>query len=533
MRTIRTMTALLLSVLLSLALSFALYASDSSPAGRYDASACVKDGIGYQCEGEYILLEEDGSGEIRFNNVVISLDWELTGSTLTITDEDGESASGTLDGGVINIVCYDYEYTYERSDSSLTGMIDEEEEAADGQDSLAVVEDLEKEPEADVSIPAADESVTADTGNQLSGTQQGPAVYVAESREDAGYGSNEESVWKYDYIALNDNGSGVFLYNKSALGIRWKSDGNSFSFTDHKGLEFTGSISGGRITGVYGNYRYSFVQAGQTLPSYGLSPEDWGKGLAGVVDDAGVLSQDKKQELIREAESMAQEYDVGVYLVFVRNLYDYTWTGDVSTLSEEIRSGYSLGVGSTEKKEKHEENPNQDWKDSILLTISVNDRRYDICASGDYANWAFPAYGREKIRDAFVDDLKENNWTAGAEDYLDSVGEVLKVAAKGKQISFRNDTTGRLIGIVVPAVLALLFGYGITAVMRSSMQDTQKAKTAAEYVAGNGVNFTRRQDRYIRTLVSRTYSPREKSGGGGGGGSFSSSSGSSHTSGSF
>jgi uncharacterized membrane protein YgcG len=90
-----------------------------------------------------------------------------------------------------------------------------------------------------------------------------------------------------------------------------------------------------------------------------------------------------------------------------------------------------------------------------------------------------------------------------------------------------------LIGIFVPAILALLFGYGIAAMMRGSMQNTQKANNAAEYVAGDRVAFTNREDRYIRTLVSRTYSPQQKSDSGSGGGSFSSSSGSSHTSGSF
>ena len=109
---------------------------------------------------------------------------------------------------------------------------------------------------------------------------------------------------------------------------------------------------------------------------------------------------------------------------------------------------------------------------------------------------------------------------------------VLKIAAKGKQISFKNDTTGRMVGLFVPLILALLFGYGIAAVMRSSMQNTQRAKNAAAYVASDKVDFTRREDRYIRTLVSRVYSPKEKSSSGSGG-SFSSSSGGSHSSGSF
>ena len=527
MRTIRRRMAILLAVVLALVCSFVLYASDTDAAGRYDAVSCEQDGAGYQCDGEYLLLNKDGSGEIRFNDNVYSLKWKLDQNTLSFEDEDGEEASGTLEKDTIHVRYLDYDYVYVRNDSSLTGTIDEGAEASGSDEAPASSDNTQKEPE--------NTGVSANVTDSTAHAQEGPAVYVVMNREDAGTPENssgDESNWKYDYIALNEDGSGVFVYNKAAFGIRWNQNGDSFSFTDHRGNEFTGQMSGNRITGVYGKYRYTFGLTDATLPAYTLSPGNWEKGLPCVVDEADVLSDEKEAQFLKEAESLAEEYDVGVYMIFVRSRDDYTWSGDITTLSEEIRSGYSLGVGSTEKKKKHEENPNEDWKDSILLTVAVSERKYDICASGDYANWAFPKYGREKIRDASVDDLHENDWAEAAGDYLAAARKILKTAAKGKQISFRNDTAGRLIGIFVPIILALLFGYGITAVKRSSMQNTQKAKNAASYIAGDKVNFTRREDRYIRTLVTRTYSPREKSSGSGGG-SFSSSSGSGHTSGSF
>ena len=527
MRTIRRRMAVLFAAVLALVFSSVLYASDTEGSGRYDAVSCEKDGSGYQCDGEYLLLNRDGSGEILFNGTTYALKWKLDQNTLTFTDEDGEEASGTLEGNTANIRYLDYDYVFIRDDSSLTGTIDEGAEEAGAGEAPASSDNTQKEPE--------NSDIAADVTDSAAPSGEGPAVYIVMNREDAGTPGNssgDESVWKYDYIALNEDGSGVFLYNMAAYGIRWSREGDSFSFTDHRGNEFTGQMNGYRINGVYGKYRYTFGLTDSTLPSYTLSPGDWGKGLPYVVDEADVLPDAKEEQFLREAEELASEYDVGVYMIFVRSRDVYTWSGDISTLSEEIRAGYSLGIGSTEKKAKHETNPNGDWKDSILLTVAVNERKYDICASGDYVNWAFPTYGREKIRDASVDDLHENDWVDAAGDYLAAARKVLSVAAKGKQISFRNDTTGRLIGIFVPVILALLFGYGITAVLRSSMQNTQKAKNAASYIAGDKVNFTRREDRYIRTLVSRTYSPKEKSSGGGGG-SFSSSSGSGHTSGSF
>ena len=529
MKTIRKLSAVLFLTACALILySAVLYASAPEAAGRYEAAGCAKDGTDYNYDGEYILLNEDGTGEILFNEVVYKLNWELTGDIFSFTDEDGEKSVGTLAGGVINVNYLDYDYIYIESDSSLSGAIDaaEEEDAAD------IAEDAGKGEKETETAAAFSQNGTGQTPS----VEGGPTVYYANTRESSGSLDGDEEgdpTWRSDYIALNEDGTGVFLFNQSAFFIRWEQEGDAFSFTDHLNREFKGTMTSGRIEGTYGRYRYTFDQVQQTLPAYALSPEDWGKNLPVIMDEAEVLSDAQEQELTQKAQDLADQYDVGVYVTLVGSRDDYTWSGNISTLSEELRAGYAIGIGTTQKKEKHIQNTNTDWKDSILLTVAVQERKYDICVSGDYANWAFPVYGREMIRDAFLDDLKGNEWAEGVRDFLDGADDVLKVAAKGKQISFKNDTTGRLIGIFVPAILALLFGYGIAAMMRGSMQNTQKANNAAEYVAGDRVAFTNREDRYIRTLVSRTYSPQQKSDSGSGGGSFSSSSGSSHTSGSF
>ena len=524
MRTIRKAYAiLLLMTCMFLAFPAVLRASDTDAPGRYDAVSCEQDGNGYECDGEYLLLNENGEGEIQFNGVVYPLKWQLDGSTLTITDENDDSEEGILEDGAIYIRYYGYDYVFNKSDGSLSGSIDEAQAAGDEADAAAEAGDSEKDQ-----IVGEDPLQSVSTA--IPSVQEGPAVYAATDRE--GTGNSGSAGRRKEYIALNEDGTGIFLSVDEAFTIRWKQEQEVFSFTDHQGNPFTGTMEGGRITGTYGGYRYTFSQTGETLPCYRLSPDSWGEGLPAVVDEAGVLSDPDERELTQKAEELSDQYDVGVYMFFVRSRDDYTWTGDISLLSAELRSGYALGIDQTEKKEKHEKEPNPDWKDAVFLTIAVSERKYDIGVSGEYGNWAFPAGAREMIRDHFLDDLREDRWAGAAGHYLDGVEDVLRVAAKGKQYSFRTSSTGRLIGFLAPAVLALLFGYGIAAVKRSSMQNTQKAQNAAEYVAGNKVNFTRREDRYIRTLVSRTYSPKQKSSGGGGG-SFTSSGGTSHTSGSF
>lgn len=519
------------SAIMLLCLSGIALAAEQGAAGRYDATACRRGDDTYTCDGEYLLLNEDGSGEIRFNDAVYSMEWKLDGTSLSFTDVDGESGSGILENGRIEAEYLDYEYVYEKTGDSV------KEEAA-GQDTQTQGADAAESsgPDTDAEVNSGVAQAQDPVDLSAIKTGSGPVVYDVESREDSGSSSGlyeDASVWKLDYIAMNDDGSGVFMFNQAAFTIRWKLEGKNYTFTDHRGNEFTGTVDGNRITGVYGRYRYTFVQSDLELPVYGIAPERWAKGLAPITDQAGVLPDSLEAEYAEKAQQLADQYDVGVYVVLLDSRDQYTWTKNIEALGEEIRAGYQLGIGPTEKKEKHEgENVNPDWKDSIVLTVAFDCRKYDICVSGAYADWAFPQYGREKkIRDAFVDDFQENEWAGGIRDFLNGVEQVLKVASKGHAISFKYDTPGRLIGIFVPILLAILFGYGVAALMRASMKDTQEAQNASAYVTGNRVNFTRREDRYIRTLVSRTYSPREKSSGGGGGGH--SSSGSSHTSGSF
>ena len=527
MRTIRNSLAVLFVIAFVLiAFPAVLFASDEDDVtGRYDAVSCVQGGTQYQCDGEYIQLDKNGKGEIQFNGNVYSITWELDGSTFSFTDEDEESVKGTLEGGVIQVEYLDYEYVYTKNETSLGGSIDDAPEAS--QDALTSA-DADKEPQI-----TTDVQHSSDSGSTTAG---GPVVFAVTGREETGSQNGEAEghpTWRYDYIALNEDGTGIFLFNKSAFSIHWTLDGNNFTFTDHKGNQFRGTMNGSTITGEYGRYRYTFEAVNQTLPCDSLCPDMWEKDLPNVVDEAGVLSDNQVTEFTRRAKELSEKYGVGVYVVLVDRLGNYTWCGDITTLSEELRAGYNIGIGATEEKTKLGHNTSEDWKDALILTVATGDRRYDISAYGDFGYWAFPDYGREKVRDTFFDELKGNQWADSVDEYLDGAEVVLKVAAKGKQISFRNDTTGRLIGFLVPAALALLFGYGITAIKKSSMQNTQKAKNAATYVAGDKVNFTRREDRYIRTLVSRTYSPRQKSSGGSGGGSFTSSSGGGHTSGSF
>ena len=142
---------------------------------------------------------------------------------------------------------------------------------------------------------------------------------------------------------------------------------------------------------------------------------------------------------------------------------------------------------------------------------------------GAYAHEIFPANNREAVARRFLDNFKEDDWCGGFRDYLSKCESYLKNNGK-----VSTPLPGAILGALIPSGLTGLIFCGVK---KRKMQAVAEQTRAGNYVAEDGCKFTYRADRYTGTTVTRTYSPREKSGGGSS--SSSGGGGHSHTSGSF
>ena len=166
----KTGMMLLLLACMLLFVPGAVYADEEDAAGRYDAIECSKAGTYYECDGEYLVLDEDGEGEIQFSGTVYFLTWEIDGSEISITDEDGEDFTGTLEDGVIRLDYLDYEYVYVRNDSSVGGSIDAEA-PADEEEKTPASDNVQKETQSQEAVQPAEAAPA-----QTQYAQEGPEV---------------------------------------------------------------------------------------------------------------------------------------------------------------------------------------------------------------------------------------------------------------------------------------------------------------------------------------------------------------------
>lgn len=107
----------ILTVILLAALCLPFTAFASTEGVTYYASSCVKNGERYVYKGDYLVLNDNGTGTLRFNDDIYTLtDWHLTGTSFTATDNRDSQMIGTLDGGRISATYRGYEYTYDKGE---------------------------------------------------------------------------------------------------------------------------------------------------------------------------------------------------------------------------------------------------------------------------------------------------------------------------------------------------------------------------------------------------------------------------------
>lgn len=240
-----------------------------------------------------------------------------------------------------------------------------------------------------------------------------------------------------------------------------------------------------------------------------------------VEDYAGLFYDNEYYELEQRAAELQERYGTGVYVVILPdkalvNCEDVF----IEDLSELWYSSFELGLGED--------------SNGILLLMDMNERDYDICAHGEFANYAFTDYGKRKLSDAFADDFAENNWYAGFMCYFDQMEKEFQWAEKGDPVDVGSESemlrnTVGIKGIVgIGFCIGLLVALVVCLWLKSKMKSVRPATSASAFVSGDGINYSEVKDIYLRTTEVVTKIESKSSGG-----TSTNSGGYSHSSGKF
>lgn len=229
-----------------------------------------------------------------------------------------------------------------------------------------------------------------------------------------------------------------------------------------------------------------------------------------IIDEAELLTNAQRQELIDRAEAILEKYQCETVIVTVSDMGDYGFS-DTYKFVTYIDDEFDFGYGSD--------------RSYLILFLSMADRDYRLEPFG-YAETAFTKHGIDTMLDKHILPLLKNNDFYGAFSvYLDKAEEYLIMARDGAPFDRDTDpaakTTDFLVKLAVTIIVPILIALLLCTIWKRQMKTAVLATTADNYIPPGGFNLTRQSDDFLyRTTTRRKVQSSSPGGSRGRGGKF-------------
>lgn len=215
-----------------------------------------------------------------------------------------------------------------------------------------------------------------------------------------------------------------------------------------------------------------------------------------LVDDAGLLSETERQEVLSRLESVSSKYGVDIAV--------YT-TGDtggmnVTTYSDQYYLDHGYGTGED--------------RSGTLLTISMSERDWHLSTHGEGIQ-AFTDYGIEQLGQSIGSYLSGGDYAGAFKEYAEIADRYFSSERDGKPVDVPPRGAGFYVILAVASlVLGFIFSFAATGAMKKKMKSVARQASASAYATEGGIRLTENSDRYLYHRVVAVPIPRNNSSGG-------------------
>ena len=209
-----------------------------------------------------------------------------------------------------------------------------------------------------------------------------------------------------------------------------------------------------------------------------------------VYDGDGVITEAQRLVLDNRAKSLSEKYRCDVRIFVVSDMRGYGYQ-DILDLQNYFYSSLYLGYGYD--------------RNCVLLTLSIDDRDFDLAVWGDRANNAFTLYGIDNILDKHIlPRLGNNEYYAAFQAFLGRAEDYFEMAENGKPFDARTDTANIRAKLIPIALASLLIAFLACTIMKNSMKTATLAKTAHSFIPAGGFTLTAQGDQFLYMTTART-----------------------------
>lgn len=215
-----------------------------------------------------------------------------------------------------------------------------------------------------------------------------------------------------------------------------------------------------------------------------------------IIEEYSLFSPSQKSTLEAQAKETSDTYGVGVYLLVTDTIGSKT----ARTYAIDYYKDHQLGLG------------NQ--KSGILFLVAAESRDYVTITYGDGVN-AFTDWQIAQMEDLIVDELKNDEWYAAADVYLEQAEYTLAFRAEnGEPLDRGNAPTSPLMAFVMFAI-AFAIAAGVAGgrcfYLYKQMKTAVEASHAGDYVDRSSFTLTGKDDRFVTSTITVTPKKKESS----------------------
>lgn len=204
-----------------------------------------------------------------------------------------------------------------------------------------------------------------------------------------------------------------------------------------------------------------------------------------LIDSYGLLTEAEQAALEAMAKEVSQRQDCGVYMMVVDDFKQLNGNTDIYKANYTYYHDKSMGIGAD--------------RNGILLLLSMEQRDFSFFVYGDKTEYALNKWGQRMLENEFIDDLGDNRWYDGLEDFVQTCDEYMSLAAQGDPVR-EPPQSKMLLATAISSFIALLASAGLW----NKNKGAQKPTGAYAYISGEFVlDEQLSKDTFINTTVTR------------------------------
>ena len=352
------------------------------------------------------------------------------------------------------------------------------------------------------------------TAETLKETYGVDVVYV--SIKDAGGLSNEE--FANNFLKSYSGNAVIFIDNGESSTIYLQSKGTgktAVSGQEDKILDDYNANSS--YSGAIKEY---YQTVGNLLKKAGIKPDANSEGsevddlipderqLPLLNDEADLLTDEEEANISELLEEISARQEMDVVIATVDSFKESSVTAAADDYYD--YNGFGQGPG----------------HDGVLLYVCMETRDIWIATTGAGIN-AFTDYGIDHIIEMITPDMSAGNYEAAFEDYANTADDFITQYKDGAPFDSDTDPDAQLPPwvLAVGSVLLLgLAGFAVGRILvskeRRKLRSVRFATEANSYLKAGSLDIRRNDVKFVRTDISRVYSPQESDSDGGGGSSI-------------